>query len=78
VDGFVKSMGTRPCRISYRSPWQNPVAERWIGGCRRESSITSSYSTSATLFGLHGPTSAISTKTERISASARTLRLAGP
>jgi len=33
---FVKSMGTKPCRISYRSPWQNPVAERWIGGCRRE------------------------------------------
>ena len=21
---------------AYRSPWQNPVAERWIGGCRRE------------------------------------------
>ena len=36
VIGFVKSMGTEPCRTSYRSPWQNPVAERWIGGCRRE------------------------------------------
>jgi len=36
VVGFVKSMGTKPCRISYRSPWQNPLAERWIGGCRRE------------------------------------------
>ena len=36
VVGFVKSMGTKPCRTSYRSPWQNPVAERWIGGCRRE------------------------------------------
>ena len=36
VVGFVKSMGTKPCRISYRSPWQNPGAERWIGGCRRE------------------------------------------
>ena len=22
VIGFVKSMGTKPCRISYRSPWQ--------------------------------------------------------
>ncbi len=36
VVGFVRSMDTRPCRISYRTPWQNPVAERWIGGCRRE------------------------------------------
>ncbi len=33
---FVRSMGTKPCRTAYRSPWQNPVAERWIGGCRRE------------------------------------------
>ncbi len=36
VVAFVKSMTTKPCRTSYRSPWQNPVAERWIGGCRRE------------------------------------------
>ncbi len=36
VVGFVKSMGTKPCRTAYRSPWQNPVAERWIGGRRRE------------------------------------------
>jgi len=36
VVAFVKSMATKPCRTSYRSPWQNPVAERWIGGCRRE------------------------------------------
>ena len=36
VVGFVRSMGTKPCRTAYRSPWQNPVAERWIGGCRRE------------------------------------------
>ncbi len=33
---FIKAMGTRPRRISYRSPWQNPVAERGIGNCRRE------------------------------------------
>ena len=36
VVGVVKSMGTRPHRTAYRSPWQNPMAERWIGGCRRE------------------------------------------
>ncbi|MFQ5550569.1 MAG: integrase core domain-containing protein [Gemmatimonadales bacterium] len=33
---FVKAIGTKPRRIAYRSPWQNPVAERWIGSCRRE------------------------------------------
>jgi len=36
VVGFVTSMGTKPHRTAYRSPWQNPIAERWIGGCRRE------------------------------------------
>ena len=29
-------MGTDPVRTAYRSPWQNGVAERWIGSCRRE------------------------------------------
>ena len=33
---FVKAMGTKPVRISYRSPWQNGTAERWIGSGRRE------------------------------------------
>ena len=33
---FVKALGTEPCRTAYRSPWQNPVAERWIGSFRRE------------------------------------------
>ncbi len=33
---FVKAMGTKPTRTAYRCPWQNPVAERWIGSCRRE------------------------------------------
>lgn len=36
VVGFVESTGMEACRTAYRSPWQNPVAERWIGGCRRE------------------------------------------
>ena len=36
VVGFLKSIGTKPCRTAFMSPWQNPVAERWIGGCRRE------------------------------------------
>ena len=31
----VRSFGIEPKRIAYRSPWQNGVAERWIGSCRR-------------------------------------------
>ena len=33
---FIKAMGIKPCRTTYRSPWQNGVAERWISSCRRE------------------------------------------
>jgi hypothetical protein len=36
VVGFVKAMGTTPCRTAFRCPWQNPLAERWIGRARRE------------------------------------------
>jgi len=36
VVAFIKAMGTKSVRISYRSPWQNGTAERWIGSCRRE------------------------------------------
>jgi putative transposase len=32
----VKSFGTKPTRTAYKSPWQNPVAERWIKSCRTE------------------------------------------
>jgi len=32
----AREMGTRPIRTAFRSPWQNGVAERWIGSCRRE------------------------------------------
>jgi transposase InsO family protein len=32
----VKSFGIQPRRISFRSPWQNGVAERFVGNCRRE------------------------------------------
>jgi putative transposase len=28
--------GIQPKRTSFRSPWQNGVAERWIGNCRRD------------------------------------------
>ncbi len=36
VVSTVKSFGIQPTRTAYRSPWQNGVAERWIGSVRRE------------------------------------------
>jgi transposase InsO family protein len=32
----VRSFGIQPKRTSFRSPWQNGVAERWVGNCRRD------------------------------------------
>jgi transposase InsO family protein len=32
----MASFGIEPKRTAYRSPWQNGVAERWIGTVRRE------------------------------------------
>jgi putative transposase len=32
----VKTFGIKPKRTSFRSPWQNGVAERWVGNCRRD------------------------------------------
>jgi putative transposase len=31
-----KSFGITPKRTSFRSPWQNGIAERWVGNCRRD------------------------------------------
>jgi transposase InsO family protein len=36
VVSTVKSFGIQPKRSSFRSPWQNGVAERWVGSCRRD------------------------------------------
>ena len=36
VSNSIKAFGTLPRRTAYRSPWQNGVAERWIGSCKRE------------------------------------------
>jgi putative transposase len=36
VVATVKSFGIEPKRTSYRSPWQNGVAERFVGNCRRD------------------------------------------
>lgn len=36
VVAFLKATGLEPKRTSAQAPWQNGVAERWIGSCRRE------------------------------------------
>ena len=36
VVAAVRTMGSQPIRTSFQSPWQNGVAERWIGSCRRD------------------------------------------
>jgi len=36
IVSFVRDMGSRPTRTAFRSPWQNGVAERWVGSCRRD------------------------------------------
>src|SRR5207245_261668 len=36
VTELLTASGMKPTRISPASPWQNGVAERWIGSCRRE------------------------------------------
>ena len=33
---FLRAAGMKPKRTSVRAPWQNGIAERWIGSCRRE------------------------------------------
>jgi transposase InsO family protein len=32
----VETFGIQPKRTIFRSPWQNGVAERWVGNCRRD------------------------------------------
>ena len=36
VVAAAKDMGSQPLRTTFRSPWQNGVAERWVGSCRRD------------------------------------------
>jgi transposase InsO family protein len=33
---FLDSSGIKAVRTSVRSPWQNGVAERWVGSARRD------------------------------------------
>jgi len=36
VIAAAKATGIIPKRTSFRSPWQNGIAERWVGSCRRD------------------------------------------
>ncbi len=36
VREVVKELGIKPKQTAFRSPWQNPICERWIGSCRRD------------------------------------------
>jgi putative transposase len=36
VTAFLQAAGLQPKRTSVQAPWQNGLAERWIGSCRRE------------------------------------------
>ena len=36
VVSTVKAMGRQPIRTAFRSPWQNGIAERWVGSVRRD------------------------------------------
>jgi transposase InsO family protein len=36
VTDLLVSSGIKPKRTSFRSPWQDGIAERWIGSCRRD------------------------------------------
>ena len=36
VVSTIKSFGIEPKRTGFRSPWQNGVAERFVGNCRRD------------------------------------------
>jgi transposase InsO family protein len=36
VTEAIRSLGTESKRTAFRSPWQNGLAERWVGTCKRE------------------------------------------
>ena len=36
VSDAARTLGSAPIRTAFRSPWQNGVAERWVGSCRRD------------------------------------------
>jgi putative transposase len=51
---FLQSTGLKPKRTSVQSPWQNGIAERWIGSCAVSFSSMSSPSMKTTYGGSFG------------------------
>ena len=58
---FLDSAGISAIRTSYRSPWQNGIAERWFEVFGMICSTTSSFSMRPISGALHGTISAIIT-----------------
>ena len=67
VAATIQAMGIEPKRTAARSPWQNGVAERWIGSCRRELLDRVVILHEAHLRDFFGSTSATTAKTAAIS-----------
>jgi transposase InsO family protein len=67
IFAFLKASGIEPVRTSLRSPWQNGIAERWVGSARPSCWIMSSHLTNNTSDGLVVSIWRIITKTERTS-----------
>jgi transposase InsO family protein len=36
ISSLLRSSGIKPVQTAIRSPWQNGIAERWVGSFRRE------------------------------------------
>jgi len=64
VRGLLQASGIQAVRTSLRSPWQNGVAKRWVGSCRREMVNMSIRSMSDNCCGLAMSTLAITIRTE--------------
>jgi transposase InsO family protein len=77
VVSTVKSFGNAPTRTAYRSPWQNGVAERWVGSVRRELLDQSSFAMHTICGGCSASTSPTITTTARILGSTRRPRPGG-
>jgi hypothetical protein len=77
VVAFLKSTGLEPKRTSIASPWQNGIAERWVGSCRRELLDYVIRSTKGTCGGWCGSTSSTISKTAFTTPLTKTHRIAG-
>ncbi len=71
---FIRAMGTKPVRISYRSPWQTEPLNAGSGTAAESFSSTSLSSANGISYGSCACTSATTTRTAVIWVSTKTLR----